>query len=431
MKLLVLSNLYPPDVIGGYELCCRQMVEGLREQGHAVTVLTSAPRQPCRPEGDVLRWLRFSNCFDSYGKLRDCPVAWALREVESRFVNSSNIQILLETLDRLRPDVVYVWNLVGLGGLAMMAALSYLRVPWVWHLGDCVPRLLCSMPGQILPVVVAEFNRLVHGYYLSVSRRVIEEIEEIGIRLGDRVELLPNWVCGVQPPPRRRFYRRGTLRLVSAGQLSHVKGTELLIEAASVLLARGETRFHIDLYGPGQYPRYQELIRKHGLSGHVALRGELEQTELWTRYARQEYDLFAFPTWSREPFGCAPLEAAAHGVVMLMSENCGIAEWFVNDVHCLKVERAAAAVADRVQDVLQRRIDLAPMGRLCAATIWRDFHLDGAVAHVERALEAARAQPRHGQGKPDSAYRLAVLAEKLARNWVQASYEPALRGARA
>jgi glycogen synthase len=423
VRVLVLSNLYPPDVIGGYELCCRQMVEGLRGRGHEVTVLSTAPRQPCSPQPGVVRCFKFANCFESYGRQRDSQVLWALREAESRFVIAANIQLLLTALEQHRPDVVYVWNLLGLGGLAMIATLGHLGVPWVWHLEDCVPRWLCSVPGRPLPVVVAEHNRAVRGYYLSVSRRTVEEIEEIGIRLRDHVEFLPNWVIGARPAVRQRFYRSGTLRLVSAGQLSHIKGTELLIEAASLLLARGETRFHIDLYGPGQHARYQELILRQGVARHVSLRGDLQQEELWAHYARHEYDLFVFPTWAREPFGCAPLEAAAHGVVMLISERCGIAEWFVKGIHCLKTERTAAALADRVQDVLERRVDLEPLGRLGAATIWRDFHLDGALDRVERALEFVCSRPRAKQGNSESAYRLALLAERLSRTWVQTTHE--------
>ena len=29
MKILVISNLYPPDALGGYEMGCRQVVENL------------------------------------------------------------------------------------------------------------------------------------------------------------------------------------------------------------------------------------------------------------------------------------------------------------------------------------------------------------------------------------------------------------------
>ena len=48
MKILVLSNLYPPDFLGGYELACRQVVDALRRRGHDVRVLTTAPAHPGR-----------------------------------------------------------------------------------------------------------------------------------------------------------------------------------------------------------------------------------------------------------------------------------------------------------------------------------------------------------------------------------------------
>ena len=44
MKILVVSNLYPPQHVGGYELGCRDVVEKLRARGHNVRVLTSTFR---------------------------------------------------------------------------------------------------------------------------------------------------------------------------------------------------------------------------------------------------------------------------------------------------------------------------------------------------------------------------------------------------
>ena len=34
MRIVVLSNLYPPDVLGGYEIACAQAVDALRQRGH-------------------------------------------------------------------------------------------------------------------------------------------------------------------------------------------------------------------------------------------------------------------------------------------------------------------------------------------------------------------------------------------------------------
>ena len=42
--ILVLSNMYPPHHMGGYELSCRDVVDRWRAKGHDVTVLTSTMR---------------------------------------------------------------------------------------------------------------------------------------------------------------------------------------------------------------------------------------------------------------------------------------------------------------------------------------------------------------------------------------------------
>ena len=44
MRILVLNNLFPPHVLGGYEIACRNVAIALRERGHVVEVLsTHAP----------------------------------------------------------------------------------------------------------------------------------------------------------------------------------------------------------------------------------------------------------------------------------------------------------------------------------------------------------------------------------------------------
>src|SRR5262245_6782884 len=43
MKICHVSNLYPPDVLGGAETVVGQLVQGLRDAGHAVTVIATAP----------------------------------------------------------------------------------------------------------------------------------------------------------------------------------------------------------------------------------------------------------------------------------------------------------------------------------------------------------------------------------------------------
>src|SRR4051812_15544313 len=41
MRILFISERYPPHFIGGYEIACASVAEGLRHRGHQVGVLTS------------------------------------------------------------------------------------------------------------------------------------------------------------------------------------------------------------------------------------------------------------------------------------------------------------------------------------------------------------------------------------------------------
>jgi glycosyltransferase involved in cell wall biosynthesis len=99
MRILVVSNLYPPHHIGGYELGCRDVVERLRARGHSVRVLTSSFRHDNRPvnETDVERALLFSLDFEC-----------------SRPDPKTECRILEHTARAFSPEVVYFWNLAGL-----------------------------------------------------------------------------------------------------------------------------------------------------------------------------------------------------------------------------------------------------------------------------------------------------------------------------
>jgi glycogen(starch) synthase len=118
VKILVLSNLYPPDVIGGYELGCKQVVDALRARGHEVLVLTSAPRTPAPRVPHVARELQLSEVWNDYLFHHSRPITAHLLQAESSIISAFNVHALTRAVDDFRPDVAYVWMLVGVGGLA-------------------------------------------------------------------------------------------------------------------------------------------------------------------------------------------------------------------------------------------------------------------------------------------------------------------------
>ena len=268
-------------MLGGYELACAQVVDALRGHGHDVQVLTAAPRTIAPSIGHVQRrfkltedrfWLDPSQCGDD-------AVSW-LRVTESRFICAHNVHVLSEAIEQFEPDVVYLNNLVGIGGLGLVACLQYLGVPWVWHLGDCVPLDLCRFPHDVIPELAREFNRSVRGRFISVSRQLCEEIGSGGVILNGSIEVLPYWITGERPPPRDRVRRGSTLRIMSTGRVNREKGIDLLIESAALLRDEGRDDFLIDIYGEVADRAIPDLIRKHDVSRHVTLMGPMPHREL-------------------------------------------------------------------------------------------------------------------------------------------------------
>lgn len=417
MKILTLSNLYPPDFIGGYELACAHVVDALRNRGHDVLVLTATPRLPVSESpSHVLRRFRLVDEWSEDG-MGSSPLAFRLDEAESRLISAHNVHVLTAVLEEFAPDVVYLCCVTGLGGFALVACLQYLKIPWVWQLGDRVPFHLCSTKEKVIAGLARAYSSRIQGHYIVVSEQLRHEIEAAGIQLRGHVEILPNWITGTRERIERSYYKGGHLKIMSAGQVARWKGSDLLIESAARLRDLGYDDFSIDLYGRIHQPDLMLLARKLGLIGRVNFKGVLPHRQLLEVY--REYDVFAFPTVEREPFGLVPLEALARGCVPVLTRRCGIAEYLVHGVHCLKAERNADAFAEAFVNVIRGDVNIEPMGRRGIVMAWRDFHIDTILPRIEKLLVQSSQQSKAGAGLTKDAYLLARLAEQVSASLIQ------------
>ena len=411
MRILVVSNLYPPVVQGGFELACRQAVEGLRARGHEVVVLTS---QAAAPAADgVLRRFRLAPVFSTPEMALHTPAVRQLLELGSIGLEASNVAALVEAVEAVQPDVAYVWNLAGLGGLGLLVALQELGVPWVGHLADAVPRWLCSSRGQVVPELAAWWQTATTGTWITCSARLRREIEEGGgPSLGDAVQL-PLWVTGPPSPPAP--WDGGALRVAFAGQVAPHKGVDVLVRAVAALDRPGALA--VTCYGEIVDRSITVLARELGVDGDVRFAGPVGQDELAAALAT--HHVFAFPTWEREPFGIAPIEAAHHGCLPVLTGGAGVAEHLVDGVHCLKVERSPGAVAAAMARILDGAVDLAALRRRAAAVVADTLHVDIVLPRVEAVLAGAAARGRHPRRPPAQVVALAAVVEHALRAVVE------------
>lgn len=408
MRILVLSNLYPPETIGGYELQCSQAVGELRRRGHEVLVLTTIPR---RPVGEVpAHVLRRLGTPDVYARDR-AGLRSPFWEFQSNLLNVENVYALVDVVADFQPDVCYLWNLVAIGGAGLAGAIEFLGIPWVWHLGDSVPAMLCNFDGQ-LPEMGRRWGEQMTGRFLACSQTVVDSVEEL-VPIRGRVRIVPNWVTNAAPGVERSYFDGTRLRMVHAGRLTEEKGSIMLLEVAATLRALGADAFHLDLIGTGEIDEIRNKISALGIGDFVDLVGWLPPDELRARL--REYDLFLFPTYREDPMPLAPLEAAAAGCVPLIPEMSGVSEWLVQGVHCLKAERSVDAFAKVLLEVIGGTVDLSGIARRAARAMYDDFSIDKIMPTVEEELVLAAARGYAPVGKADELYRMALIADALLR----------------
>lgn len=411
MKVLVISNLYPPDIIGGYEIQCEQAVAELRGRGYEVIVLTSVPRRPIGPSTrHVLRVLRTPDVYSTDRAAFRSPF-W---EFEANLLNVENVYLLLQVLRDWQPDVCYLWNLVALGGVGIVAALEYLEVPWVWHLGDEVPSMLCNFNGR-LPSLGQLIGRQFSGRFIACSQTVVDTVERL-VPIQSRTRLVPNWLTRLSPTVDREYFDGGRLRLAYAGRLSEDKGVFLLLEVMARLRGWGYSGISLDIVGAGLTDAFRARISDLGIMDCTNLLGWLPQGEVLRRL--REYDVFVFPTSPDESFGLAALEAASVGCVPLIPLLSGISEWLVDGVHCMKAERSVDGFARAICAVMDGEIDLKQLSLRGTKAVHESFSIDNVMPAVEEELAVAAGGQRPDLGRADDFYSLALLADALLRQHV-------------
>lgn len=411
MKILIISNLYPPNLIGGYEIACKNVAEELISRGHDVKVLTSSGL-----EHGILPYVSNSldlRFFDPEHPKKEGLVKQMLFDAKASILH--NTYTVASEITLFEPDIVYVWNLLGVGGLGILSALNLYGCKWVMHLMDSAPVYLTSgFPSAILEIFGGtSFDLFLSGFYIAMSKGILDEIKnETGLNLSGKVEIVPGWVNSKDLPSERSVRNKDFTRFVFSGTVKEHKGIDLIISAASILLNKYQGRFAIDIYGDGDISYYTEMASQAGLKSVLHFHGPKRQKDLFSLYPT--YDSFLFPTWEREPFGFAPLEAAACGCLPIITSTCGIAERLIDQIHCIKIRRNSTDLAAAMEKVINNDIDINVIAQanfsLCAGSL--DF--ERCVSRIERIL-SRQATVQNKYFIPQNKRRLIKLQHDIAR----------------
>ncbi|MDQ3851169.1 MAG: glycosyltransferase family 4 protein [Actinomycetota bacterium] len=363
MRILVISDLYPPVSFGGYELECRTVVDHLRDT-HEVHVLTS-DRGGAGEEDGVWRALPYSGTGRRPALL--APVH-ALRAQH----------VVRQALARARPELVFVWNAAAIPTAAVRIAVD--------HGAPVVHRLCERWFAQHLLLADHFLGRLATrdgglrgawGRVLRVANRHprlrLDPRAPYAAALSWNSDALRTSVtvpAFVEPVLERTVHpatanaerfaalaRRPTGRpsMIFVGRASQQKGADVAVRALGVLERTHGVRADLVFAGPCE-PAMRARLRAQataaGASGCLEFRGMLAPHALGG--ALQAAHVMVAPS-AAEAFGLACVEAAAARVPVVASRVDGIPEALHEGEHALlfapgDAEACAALVAEVLRD---------------------------------------------------------------------------------
>lgn len=382
MRILVVSNLYPPHYVGGYELRCRDITEAMLARGHEVQVLTSnhalnGVEDEAR-DFTVERTLRLHGFFGH---------PWlGIRKLEA--LELHNNATLLSAIERFKPDLVHVWNLGGISK-SLVLTLQRLSIPTVFDVSDhwiaqslkgdvwldwwnrpqsgtgakFARSLATSLGKRARFHHTAPTNPLRHMRFPRIyfcSRR----LRQIAVEAGYNVAHGEVIHCPVNTDRYRGEVKPAShpvKKLLYAGRLSEDKGILTALQAMRALKGRSDAELHV--YGKGE-PAYEAMLKGYAtthalpVSFHSATPAQMPEV-----YRR--HDTLLFTSEWEEPFALTPLEAMASGLPVIGTMTGGSAELLCHSENALTYPAGdAQALASQI---LALQIDSADRERMARA----------------------------------------------------------------
>jgi glycogen(starch) synthase len=336
VRILVVSNLFPPEAVGGYELRCAGIVDALRER-HEVTVLTSS--EGGRPsEPGVLRTLQFMQPTKAHSLRAPMFTVAAVRAARA-------------ALERERPELIFFFN----GANVPQAALRVLElsgVPVAWSVGEqwfsgiyrydqflrhlypgdtglrgiwaagmravdrADPQLRRLEFETPVPAAVM-WNTEVMRSFIPVpptTKPVLERVIHPGTRHEDLYASLPR---NPSPEPTIAF----------VGRVEEEKGPDVAVQALAELERRHRVAARLVMCGsasPHMTAVIEALARELGVAERVELRGFLGAEQLGAVLASAHVMLAPY-VWD-EPLGLVCVEAGLARAPVVASLSGGMPE---------------------------------------------------------------------------------------------------------
>lgn len=449
MKVLLVSNGYPPASIGGVETYTSGVAQALHARGHQVTVVCpwSKPGEPeyqlAHEDRDGIALYRLINNFTG------------INTFDGTFADARVDDVFDRLLGQLQPDLIHFNHLIQLSARLPLVAQSH-GIPSLftahdfWALcqriylhnqrkqpcpgpvygGDCFTcisspaaskrartaaisalrhvmpfalrvrlRKLMARDDYFLPELPATPQLLDERYrlfrealdatrlILVPSHFVKQMFVDNGYR-AEHIEVLPLGITKPQPGPVRSLRTDGNLRLAYVGAILPWKGTEVLVRA---FMAAENSRLRLTLYGREDIvPAFARSLRQLAAADpRIGFAGPFQPSEKDDIY--HDIDVLVSPSTAHESFSLVAREALRRGVPVIASDLGALPEVVKDGVNGFLV---APGDVDALAGLFARLADHPEV--LSGLQVPGPVEILSVEQHVERLLgiyDTCRARP--------------------------------------
>ncbi len=397
MKLLLLTNLYPPQELGGYGRSMQDFAWGLSKRGHCVSVLTSdAPYlEEDTPQlgNDSTKIKRLLKLKGSYEK----GFSMITNQSVCRGIDSENNKVILNILNEERFDGILLGN-IDLLGHEIITPMLNTGIKVCHHIGFVAPPFSASLYPT-------------HSNYhmMTASYAVRKSLVDHGLPVADAEVIYPGARCDLfgenassrsLPEPLGHSLgssvnplgsKANPLRLCFAGIFMETKGAHTVAESL-IHLKKKRIHTYASFAGCSFQADYKEaihiMLKKEGLESQTLFAGQLTRSQLARFFNLQHVAIF--PSIYPEAFGIVGAEAMASGIVLVSSGAGGAYELIENGVSGLLFKPGSSESLSNTLEYLTR----LPADRIKAIAqagkhrVHTSFSVQNAAKQIEEVFQA-------------------------------------------
>lgn len=403
MRILIVSNYYPPLEMGGWPQLTRDIADQLKERGHGVLVITSRYQKEriLTPEEGIQRVLYLQSLDRNYYHPH-----YVLTD---RWHEYENLRFLKQATTSFMPDVIFIHGLWNMSRKIALDAEKLYPNQVVYYMASYWPiemdahtsywttetrRGWMRLPKKVVAVLVRKtllsnsssqkpkFNRV-----LCVSKYIQDcMVDQVGVPIQHTKVIYNGIDIKVFLPQSNKSTNADNLKLIYAGGFWEHKGVTTAIEAVDYLVNNlGITNIHLSLIGAG-HPEYLEKMKRQiseaSIERYISFRDRVPRDQM--PELLKSYDILLFPSTWPEPLARMVQEAMACGLLVIGSNSGGTPEILHDGKNGLAFETGdSKMMAEKIALAASDPKLRYRLTKAARQTVEEHFTIEGMVDHIE------------------------------------------------